>query len=325
MAKLLAKLVIIFSIVLLIFSVLFSISFIALEKNIILKSFGLIHLQRLIYFGGKRNLWMVNNECAEYDQHLIYIPKNGACNFNNTEFKTILNFNKYGRINDLSSDELLKKSGAIALLGDSFAMGWGVNDDETFSVLLEKKVNKKVFNTAVASYGTYRQLIRFERLNLHKYVDTIIIQYNNNDLDENKFFQENNFKKNRETFEFLSQISKKDKKKLFEQIGPSIKFSLARVYSFFFLYKNDFKEHQDYLIKLINKFENVKNKRIIIFYLNHLNKKFKNYPLNQDEFPNIEFIEINLDKKHFFLLDQHINRQGHEKVAEKLTRILNKF
>ena len=37
-------------------------------------------------------------------------------------------------------------------------MGWGVNDDETFSHYLEKKLNKKVYNLAVSSYGTVREL-----------------------------------------------------------------------------------------------------------------------------------------------------------------------
>lgn len=326
MGKFAAKLVIISSILLLIFSVLFSISFFALEKKIILKSAGLIHLQRLIYFGGKRNIWKAGGNCIVYDQHLIYIPANGACNFSNPEFKTILNFNKYGRIHNLSSDEVLEKNGAIAVLGDSMAMGWGVNDDETFSALLEKKINKKVFNTAVASYGTYRQLIRFNKLNLDERVDTIIIQYNNNDLEENKFFQENKFQENKEKFQYISQSSGKNKKNLFSQIGANITYYTYIIYNFYSLYKhNDFKEHQDYLIKVINKFENIKDKRIIIFYLNHFNRKFENYPLNQDVFPNIEFIEINLNKKYFFPLDQHINKLGHEKIAEDLKRVLGKL
>ena len=33
-------------------------------------------------------------------------------------------------------------------------MGWGVNDNETFSHILENKINKNVYNLAVSSYGT---------------------------------------------------------------------------------------------------------------------------------------------------------------------------
>ena len=45
-------------------------------------------------------------------------------------------------------------------------MGWGVNDDETFSSILEKKINRPVFNLAVSGYGTVRQLMRLEKTNL---------------------------------------------------------------------------------------------------------------------------------------------------------------
>ena len=39
-------------------------------------------------------------------------------------------------------------------------MQWvGVNDNETFSALLEKKLNKPVYNLAVSGYGTTREII----------------------------------------------------------------------------------------------------------------------------------------------------------------------
>lgn len=33
-------------------------------------------------------------------------------------------------------------------------MGWGVNDDETFAALLERKLNKKIYNLAVSGFAT---------------------------------------------------------------------------------------------------------------------------------------------------------------------------
>ena len=70
-------------------------------------------------------------------------------------------------------------------MGDSFAMGWGVNDNETFSYLLEKKINRPVYNLGVSGYGTVRELIRFKEANLLDKIDTIIIQYCYNDYGEN--------------------------------------------------------------------------------------------------------------------------------------------
>ena len=70
-------------------------------------------------------------------------------------------------------------------------MGWGVNDNDTFAALLEKKINRPVYNLAVSGYGTPRELIRLEKSNLIDKIDTIIIQYCYNDYGENKDFRIN--------------------------------------------------------------------------------------------------------------------------------------
>ena len=57
---------------------------------------------------------------------------------------------------DIQDHPFTKRPG-IAVLGDSHAMGWGVNDDETFSAVLEKKIDKPVYNLAVSGYGTIRE------------------------------------------------------------------------------------------------------------------------------------------------------------------------
>ena len=43
---------------------------------------------------------------------------------------------------------------------------WSGNDNETFSYLLEKKINRPVYNLAVSGYGTVRELIRLRESNL---------------------------------------------------------------------------------------------------------------------------------------------------------------
>ena len=99
--------------------------------------------QRNFYlWGGLRDIWQSHNECVEFDQDLIFIPKENTCKFKNFEFETSLTFDKFGRY----SDHPISNGNGIAVLGDSHAMGWGVNDEETFSAILEKKIDKKIHN-----------------------------------------------------------------------------------------------------------------------------------------------------------------------------------
>ena len=62
----------------------------------------------------------------------------------------------------------------------------GVNDHDTFYYHIEKKLNKKIYNLAVSSYGTVREIKRLKLSPFYKNSKTIIIQYHPNDLGENK-------------------------------------------------------------------------------------------------------------------------------------------
>ncbi len=131
------------------------------------------------------HVWQGMKECVEFDEVLIYKPKIGKCHLVNPEFDTMLTFNQEGRV----TPGEVSKAGAIAVVGDSHAMGWGVNDSETFSAVLQRELGRRVYNLAVASYGTRRELLRLEASGLLNKVDTIVIQYCDNDLSENISFR----------------------------------------------------------------------------------------------------------------------------------------
>ena len=50
------------------------------------------------------------------------------------------------------------------MLGDSYAMGWGVEQGESFPEILEAATGLRVLNAGVPSYGTPRELLMLERL-----------------------------------------------------------------------------------------------------------------------------------------------------------------
>jgi len=140
-----------------------------------------------------RNIIQYDPNCFRASDELIYEPKPGSeCTQSNLEYKVITSFGKDGN----RTDDAFKKSTQpinSILIGDSHAMGWGVSDENTISAQLTKK-GFPTLNLAVSSYGTPRELHRlaqWAKENPAKYteVNNILIQYCDNDYDENKEFQ----------------------------------------------------------------------------------------------------------------------------------------
>ena len=144
---------------LLLTAIVFSFSYISLING---KTYDLIwvkYIQKKLYFNGQRKIWQNDKNCSKFDVNLLYVPVIGECIFSNSEFTTKLNFDINRRLN-MIDDNIDSDEKVISILGDSIAMGWGVNDDETFSYNLQKLVDKKVINLGVSSYGTIREIKR---------------------------------------------------------------------------------------------------------------------------------------------------------------------
>ena len=160
------------------------VSAVLLVQGIVLQPTLLRDFQRDFYFDrGLRTIWQTQKDCVQPDERLIYVPRIGSCRFTNAEFDTSLHFDIEGRLRNSMSEKL--SEAGIALLGDSYAMGWGVNDSETFANVLQDELKRPVYNLAVSSYGTMRELLRLEQSGLIDQVDTILIQYAANDVGEN--------------------------------------------------------------------------------------------------------------------------------------------
>lgn len=124
--------------------------------------------------------------CFIADKDLTYIGLPGSkCYSENIEFSVDYNFNSFG----VRASEQALASPKTIVLGDSHAMGWGVNSSDRFSALLGIQ-NQPVLNLAISSYGTARQLKILERFasqypDEYKRVDSVVIQYCGNDYGEN--------------------------------------------------------------------------------------------------------------------------------------------
>lgn len=122
-------------------------------------------------------------ECARYDEELTYTLRPGGCRFQGREFSVNL------RVNHLAfrATEEAIDSPTVIVSGDSYAMGWGVAEEQTFASLVEQRTGLRTLNAGMPSFGTARELLALRRVNLSR-TRYLIIQYCDNDFRENLEF-----------------------------------------------------------------------------------------------------------------------------------------
>ena len=308
--------------------IVFIFSLVSLNNGKVYDLLWIKYVQTNLYFKtGFRNIFQHStNDCVEYDEDLIYVPKKGKCKFSNAEFDTVLSFDEFRRLN-LIDDEVSENDKIVAVLGDSIAMGWGVEDDETFSYDLQKNLNKKVINLGVSSYGTLREIKRLKKNKYYNQVDTIIIQYHVNDYGENiymdpekKYNQEdfdkyfNEYQKSSEPFRLMLRLYKKTLRLLFSHINDIIFPSLN-------IKEWEIDKELNQLQKIISTNFSNEEKKILVFitvepWERMIYDKSKNY--------SFDFMEIKFKPEHKFIVDDHPNTKGHKFISQKLKRRLFK-
>ena len=283
--------------------------------------------------------------CGKYDPELFYRYKEGSCHIKNLEFESKFNVNSFGT-RDLESKLSIKQG--IAFLGDSHTSGWGVLDKERFSNITSKETKKNGINLGISSYGTARELSllkKFEAINPG--VKYVVIQYESNDIEENRSFVKNNelVVSNKEIWE---KAKSWNIEKTTYHFGDGWRFAIRHIKST--LNKDDNSKihlewspdrralheekgkdefHVEYFFKTLYENKDIlENRKVIIFGIS-VNKTWfglMQKKLTEYQGLNITLMDANaiLDSGDYFYIDRHINANGHKKIAESLIEIINR-
>lgn len=147
------------------------------------------------YLNYFRNL---NFDCFQMvDKGFVYNLKPGQCQLNNIEYRTTEHIDLHGFRNP---DESFYSAPTV-LIGDSHAFGLAVKDEDTLSRQLTDHYGIKTLNLSILTYATYREL---ETLRLYApQAKNVILQYCDNDYDENQFYIDHSAHNYREAEDYV--------------------------------------------------------------------------------------------------------------------------
>ena len=105
--------------------------------------------------------------------------------FETEQFRTEVRINEKGLRDRSHPYERRDDSKRILVLGDSFAWGYGVEESERFSQLLEGELGVEVINAGVSGYSTDQELLWYENEGIKYETDLVILMLSGNDVGDN--------------------------------------------------------------------------------------------------------------------------------------------
>jgi hypothetical protein len=146
---------------------------------------GLLRDVRAAYLNERRSV-QYERSSGRFDPDLLYTLSPGRSTFANVEFKTTYDVNSLG----VRGPESALDGPELVVTGDSYAMGWGVEEEETFASRLGATLKLKTLDASVSSYGTVREMLLLNRADLRR-ARLLVVQYCRNDWGENAAFKAN--------------------------------------------------------------------------------------------------------------------------------------
>jgi hypothetical protein len=166
------------------------------------------HVRRL-YLAHDRNLIQAMPCCAQFDPQLFYTLRPGRFHFENREFDDEFDVNSLG----LRDTEAALRDPQVVVLGDSYAMGWGVRQDETMAKRIEGATGLRALNAGIAGYGTVRELRLLDRIETAA-LRYLVIQYCDDDILETRpFFNHDDVLEVRDQRQYRQDVRRAERRK----------------------------------------------------------------------------------------------------------------
>ena len=289
---------------------------------------------RSIYLREDWSLPQMDLRIVGYDPELTYLLRPTPSRFKNREFDTTLAGNSAG----LRDDEASLERPDLIVTGDSFAFGWGVERHSTFAQVLERRTGLKVLNAAMSSYGTARQMILLERLDLST-ARAVVIQYFMNDYRENRAFIEAGYSLSiTPEDEFLESIRDFESQTTYRPLDYLAAFLDRRSY-FPELETVSPRQVAVTFLRVLASSDELEDLPILLLQIDPWNE-FGHYDIIR---PIAELLEVEaefsslsnhlflvplvgvLGGDDFFRLDPHLRPGGHQKIADELERALTRL
>lgn len=122
----------------------------------------------------------------KYDSLLGWVHKPGQEGiFETPQFRTVVRINDKGLRDRQHTYERQNDMERVLVLGDSFAWGYGVEESERFSQLLEQSLGVEVINAGVSGYSTDQELLWYKNEGIKYETDLVILVVAGNDVGDN--------------------------------------------------------------------------------------------------------------------------------------------
>jgi lysophospholipase L1-like esterase len=105
--------------------------------------------------------------------------------FETPQFRTVARINENGLRDREHSYERQNDNERILVLGDSFAWGYGVEESERFSQLLEKSLDVEAINAGVSGYSTDQELLWYRNEGIKYETELVVLVLAGNDVGDN--------------------------------------------------------------------------------------------------------------------------------------------